>query len=237
MRTVERLGLQSRATVLDAPCGAGGSAIAAAQAVGPEGTVVALDWSEGSIELARRRADERRLNNIQFQTADMRILSFGAGSFDAIVCAVGIFLAADMEAQLASFWRMLARGGVLAVTTWGPRLFAPMYRLWRDEVRRIRPDLETGDAPWDRIATRESAGRMFRAAGLPAPDIEIQYAQQYLDHPRDFWTIALGSGLRASIDQLGPGAACVRRAFLRRAADLRVRSIETNVIYAVARKP
>jgi ubiquinone/menaquinone biosynthesis C-methylase UbiE len=236
-RTVERLALPRGSRVLDAPCGAGGSAIPAAEIVGDDGTVIAIDVAEQLVELGAAKARERRLNNIEFQVGDMETLNVPAGSFNAVVCVFGISFIDDMEAQLARFWRALAPGGALAITTWGPRLFAPMYRLWQQEVQRIRPDLEASPAPWDRLTTHDGIRDTFRRAGLPRPEIEIQYTQQFMDRPRDFWTIALGSGLRGTIDALGPQAATdVRRAMTRRAADLRVRAIESNVIYAVARK-
>jgi ubiquinone/menaquinone biosynthesis C-methylase UbiE len=45
-RAVKRLGLRSGETVLDVCCGSGGSALPAAEAVGPEGKVVAVDLAE-----------------------------------------------------------------------------------------------------------------------------------------------------------------------------------------------
>ena len=51
-RTVERLDLKRGASVLDVCCGCGASAIPAAEAVGPEGTVLGID-------LAQRRAPTR----------------------------------------------------------------------------------------------------------------------------------------------------------------------------------
>src|SRR5262249_35503809 len=152
--------------------------------------------------LGSAKARERGLNNLDFQFGDPQTLSLPAGSFHAVISVFGIFLAVDIEAQLARLWRAVAPGGALAITSWGPRLFAPMYRLWQQEVHRIRPDLETGPAPWDRLSTHDGMRDAFRRAGLPRPEIEIQYTQQFMDRPRDFWTIALGSGLRGAIDAM-----------------------------------
>lgn len=61
--------------------------------------------------------------------------------------------------------------------------------------------------------------------------------QQALRSPVDFWTIALGSGLRWTIDQMGAEVADgVRQALLAALSAARVDRVATNVIYAVALK-
>lgn len=60
---------------------------------------------------------------------------------------------------------------------------------------------------------------------------------QPLRTPDDFWTIALGSGLRWTIDQMtGETAQLVREEVLRTLVADGVDRVGTNVIYAVARK-
>jgi ubiquinone/menaquinone biosynthesis C-methylase UbiE len=54
-RTVERLRLRHGAHVLDVCCGSGASALPAAQAVGPEGQVIAVDLAAELLKLARPR--------------------------------------------------------------------------------------------------------------------------------------------------------------------------------------
>src|SRR5262249_40358834 len=62
-RTVERLQLESGARVLDVCCGSGASALAAAEIVGPEGSVVGVDLAEKLLQLARTKAADRGLKN------------------------------------------------------------------------------------------------------------------------------------------------------------------------------
>ena len=78
----------------------------------------------------------------------------------------GIFFVPDMEPQVAELWRMVRPGGQLAITTWGPGLFAPAYEVWLAAVRRVRPDLHTAFSPWDRITTRDAVRRLFADAGV-----------------------------------------------------------------------
>ena len=56
--------------------------------------------------------------------------------------------------------------------------------------------------------------------------------------PEDFWTMALGSGLRWTIDQMGAELAReVKQEVLDWLAAKGVDQVETNVIYAIAEKP
>src|SRR5215475_2276681 len=66
-RTVERLGLGRGARVLDVCCGTGASALPAAEAVGPEGVVVAVDLAEELLKLGRAKAAAAGLPWLQFR--------------------------------------------------------------------------------------------------------------------------------------------------------------------------
>ncbi len=64
--TVTRLRLAPGGMVLDLCCGAGASAIPAARAVGPAGRVLGIDVAAPLLELARARAADEGLANIEF---------------------------------------------------------------------------------------------------------------------------------------------------------------------------
>lgn len=235
-RTIERMRLQPRARVLDVCCGAGASALPAAQAVGPEGTVIAVDLAEELLKLARAKANTAGLRCVDFRRADMTALGFPAGYFDAVVCVFGIFFVPDMEAQIGELWRLVRPGGQLAITTWGPTIFAPAYEMWLAAVYRVRPDLYTAFNPWDRITTRDAVRQLFADAGVQNVEVAAEEGYQALRAPEDFWTIALGSGLRWTIDQMGPELAHgVKRDLLDTLVARGVDRVETNVIYAIAR--
>src|SRR6185369_13294944 len=123
-RAVERLALRPGDHVLDVCCGSGASAIPAAQAVGPEGRVIGVDLTDPLLALARAKAQAAGLRQAEFRRADMTALGFPDGHFDAVVCVFGIFFVPDMERQVAELWRMVRPGGQLAITTWGPDIWA-----------------------------------------------------------------------------------------------------------------
>ncbi|HUL74359.1 MAG TPA: class I SAM-dependent methyltransferase [Vicinamibacterales bacterium] len=237
-RTVDRLGLRPGAHVLDVCCGAGASALAAAGAVGPGGRVLAVDLAGELLAIGRARARDAQLSCLEFQRADVTALALPPASFDAVICVFGIFFVPDMEAQVAALWRLVKPGGQLAITTWGPDMFGPGYPLWLEAIRQVRPDLTSAVNPWDRITTPEAVRELFARAGIAGVEVVPEAGHQPLRTPEDFWTVALGSGLRWAIDQLGPEAAVgVKRTVLDQLAAARVDRIATNVIYAAARRP
>lgn len=99
-RTVERLDLPFGARVLDVCCGSGASAIPAAENVGPDGSVLGVDLAENLLALARRKAKERGLKNVDFRSADMLDLGLPEASFDAVICVFGIFFVPDMKSAV-----------------------------------------------------------------------------------------------------------------------------------------
>jgi ubiquinone/menaquinone biosynthesis C-methylase UbiE len=108
-RTIERLRLADGARVLDVCCGSGASAIPAAEAVGPHGSVIGVDLADNLLDLARAKAKQRGLTNVQFESGDMTDLRFETGTFDVVVCVFGIFFVPDMEEALR--WAMILGSG------------------------------------------------------------------------------------------------------------------------------
>ena len=223
---------------LDVGCGTGASALPAAERVGPRGHVLGIDLAERLLETARHKAESRGLENIRFETGDMANLGFPDGHFDAVVCVFAIFFVPDMVGQLRELWRMVRPGGRLAITTWGPRVLEPAASAWWDAVGEVRPELVARTSPWDRITGVEAVRGLLRDGGIAEAEVVAEAAQQPLRSPEDWWTIVLGSGFRWTVEQLGAEAAArVRTANLARIRAENITAVETNAIYAIARKP
>src|SRR5215470_1850467 len=112
-QTVSRLRLEAGAKILDVCCGSGASAIPAAKAVGPNGFVLGIDLAENLIELAKAKARESRLDNIEFRVADMLDLDLAPSMFDVVICVFGIFFVPDMQQAIQTLWKLLRPGGRL----------------------------------------------------------------------------------------------------------------------------
>lgn len=109
---VDELGLEPGEAVLDVGCGTGALIPALVKAVGPQGRVVAMDFSPRMIAVARRRA---KWPNVEVRLADACETDHGTGQFDAAV-ALGAFSAMpDVPAAIANAADALKPGGRLFV--------------------------------------------------------------------------------------------------------------------------
>jgi len=100
--------------VLDIATGTGLSAEAALAAVGPTGHVTAADISPAMTEKARQRLDQAP--NASVSVEDGQALSFSDGSFDAVLCNLGLMFFPDPVRGLSEFRRVLRPGGRVAVS-------------------------------------------------------------------------------------------------------------------------
>jgi hypothetical protein len=95
-----------------------------------------------------------------------------------------------------------------------------------------------GFNPWDRITTVEGVRDLLVGAGVTQSVVEAEASQQPLRTAEDWWTIVIGGGFVWTVDQMGAQAAeRVRRDNLRSLEIQNATLVETNAIYAVARKP
>jgi ubiquinone/menaquinone biosynthesis C-methylase UbiE len=236
-RTVERLGLQPGMRVLDCCCGSGASAIPAAEAVGPTGSVLAIDIADDLLARLHAKAEARGLRHLEARTGDLLHLDVPEAAFDAVVCVFGIFFVADMAGGLRELWSRVTPGGQMAITTWGPRLFEPANTTFWEAVRRERPDLFKQFTPWDALTEPEALRQLLTSAGVPDADIKAEPGRHRLDTPSAWWALLMGSGYRGTLDQLTPDAReRVKLHNLRYLVEEHVSHVEANVLYAVSRK-
>lgn len=236
-RTVDRLNLVPGKLVLDVCCGTGSTALPAARAVGRFGTVLGVDLSEGLLAQANAKAQAEGLTNIQFRCVDINQLRFPRASCDAVICQFGIFQLPDMIASTRTLWSLVAPGGALAITTWGPRVHEPLRAEFWKAVRARRPELHNENAPTRQVGTPERLRKLFMDAGAEDPEIEVETTVDPLTDVEDFWSTLLGSGNRAVVEALGAEAPLVREQLAEFVAREKVESVETLVQYAVARRP
>ena len=235
--TVTRLDLRRGERVLDVCCGSGASALPAAVAVGAEGSVLGIDLAERLLTLARAKATALTLANVEFRGGDMLAPNVPAESFDAVVCVFGIFFVPDMTAAIRSLWRCVRPGGRLAITTWGPRFLEPANTAFWDSIQQVRPDLYRGFNPWDRICDPPSLCELLQAGGVEDAEVVAESGKHPIPSPEAWWAAVLGTGYRATIEQLNvQDLQKVRAANLEYVRRSGIDAVEVNVVYALATK-
>jgi cyclopropane fatty-acyl-phospholipid synthase-like methyltransferase len=105
-------GLRPGMRVLDLGCGAGDVTFAAADMVGPEGSVVGLDRSPDALARAWLRAQQQGLAQVEFVEGDVHDPAPG-GPFDALVGRLLLMYVPDPAAVLRRQATVLCAGGLV----------------------------------------------------------------------------------------------------------------------------
>jgi len=140
------VGVQAGQDVADVGAGTGIFALPFAAAVGPEGTVYAVDIAPDFLDLIRRRAAEQGLENVVTVQADARSCGLEAGSVDAIFLCDTYHHLEYPAVYLASLHAALRPGGQLFLVEFrrkgdGPR-GAWMLRHVRADQAQVTAEIE-----------------------------------------------------------------------------------------------
>jgi ubiquinone/menaquinone biosynthesis C-methylase UbiE len=120
--------------VVDIACGTGVIARAAAEQVGPTGTVNGVDIAPDMLAIAR--ATPAAGAPIEWHEADAASLPLPDGSYDVALCQMGLMFMEDRTGALAELHRVLAPGGRVVVNTPGRvvSLFEAMEQSIADHI-------------------------------------------------------------------------------------------------------
>jgi ubiquinone/menaquinone biosynthesis C-methylase UbiE len=115
---VDALALQPGQTVLELAAGPGDTGFMAAELVQPGGKLISSDGAEAMLEVARGRAADLGVGNVEFRQLELEWIDLEAGSVDAVLCRWGIMLIVDPEAAAKEIRRVLKTGGRAAFAVW-----------------------------------------------------------------------------------------------------------------------
>jgi ubiquinone/menaquinone biosynthesis C-methylase UbiE len=132
-KTVDALAVGRGSRVLEVACGTGVFARTAAHVVGPAGSVIAIDPSAGAIAAAER-IDVT--SSVQWRSDVGPPLPFDECSFDVVACQHALHRLDDAVDALQDMRRVLAPGGRLGITTWGPIEENPAFAALLDATIR-----------------------------------------------------------------------------------------------------
>jgi ubiquinone/menaquinone biosynthesis C-methylase UbiE len=116
---VDALDLEPGATILDLACGPGDIGFLALEAAGPEGKLIATDFSAQMVEVARRRGEKLGLDRVEYREMNAEAMDLPDDSVDAIVCRWGFMLMLDPQTALKESRRVLRDSGRLSFSVWG----------------------------------------------------------------------------------------------------------------------
>ena len=139
-RAADMADLSPGGRALDVATGTGDLAIELAQRVSPGGEVVATDFSERMLELAREKTRARppgEGTRVVIQPANALELPFADGEFDAATVGFGARNFSDLERGLSEMARVVRPGGrvvVLEITTPRRPPLSLFFELWFDRI-------------------------------------------------------------------------------------------------------
>ena len=137
-RAADMAALSPGQRALDVATGTGDLALELAQRVSPGGEVVATDFSERMLELARAKASARSTEaHVVIRPANALALPFGDSEFDAATVGFGARNFSDLEQGLREMARVVRPGGrvvVLEITTPQKPPLSLFFELWFDRI-------------------------------------------------------------------------------------------------------
>jgi SAM-dependent methyltransferase len=115
---VDAINPQPGQTVLELAAGPGITGFLAAELITPGGRLISSDFAEPMLEVARQRATQLGLDNVEFRVVDAESIDLDTASVDAVLCRWGYMLMADPAAALSETRRVLRPGGRVALAAW-----------------------------------------------------------------------------------------------------------------------
>ena len=174
-RVMKEMAVKKGSTALDVCCGTADWTIALSKAVGPQGEVTGLDFSENMLEVGKKKT--AHMDNIHLVHGDAMNLPFDDASFDYVTIGFGLRNVPDYLGALKEMERVLKPGGmIVCLETSQPTLpvFKQVYRLYFKFVMPIFGKLfakSKEEYEWLQQSTfdfpgKEKLKRLFEQAGF-----------------------------------------------------------------------
>ncbi|WP_033828547.1 demethylmenaquinone methyltransferase [Bacillus andreraoultii] len=122
--TMKRMNVQKGKKALDVCCGTADWTIAMSKAIGSDGEVIGLDFSENMLKVGREKLANEQITNAKLVHGNAMELPFSDDSFDYVTIGFGLRNVPDYMQALREMYRVLKPGGVIAcLETSQPTMF------------------------------------------------------------------------------------------------------------------
>lgn len=202
-RLVELAGIRPGDVVLDVGCGRGAATFAAAEAVGRDGRVIAIDLAPGMVSRCAADAAARGLDRVEVRMGDAEAPDFPEGtSFDAILCALVVFFLPDPVAALRSYRALLRDGGTLALTTFPPQPDNAWGKVGEVFKRYVPGDGAPARPDTGPLASPEALAATLREVGFSEVTTTTERYDTAFRDLDQWWEWAWSHGQRAALERV-----------------------------------
>jgi ubiquinone/menaquinone biosynthesis C-methylase UbiE len=178
--------------VLDVATGPGEAALSALAIVTPAGRVIGADIAPAMLTAARARLGAGVLQPVAM---DGQALAFRDGSFDAVVCQLGLQFFPDPMRGLAEFRRVLHAGGCAAACVMSTPDRAPMWGVLAEVLSLHLPEQRETLHLTFALADPERLAHLIRIAGFRDVRVQRETRQGTIASFDDYWApIEAGTG-------------------------------------------
>jgi ubiquinone/menaquinone biosynthesis C-methylase UbiE len=203
-RLVSRLNPVTGSKLLDVATGTGAVALAAAQVVGAQGRVMAIDLAESMLDRLQEKVLKFGVRNIDLHVMDAGSLEFRRDYFDQVVCSFGIFFLPDMAAGLREWVRVLKPGGRVMFTAFGTRAFQPMMERLLTRLEHfsvVSAGDETAVAA-KRLTEPNCCRELLNQAGLGQIEVATEQLGYHVKDETLWWDVLWNSGMRGRLEKI-----------------------------------
>jgi ubiquinone/menaquinone biosynthesis C-methylase UbiE len=177
------------ASAASAKVGVGGTACPAA------GTAIATDIAEAQLACCP---------GLLRVAADGEYLPFVSNHFDRVLCGLGLMVFPDAARALAEARRVMAPGGILALSVWGEAAHTPLLSCALDCMKRVLPAPKVARPSVFRFGTPEALGTPLAEAGFGEIAIETIMIDSHFTAAASYWQafLDLAGGAAGSLARL-----------------------------------
>lgn len=142
-KAVNNLNLKSDNKVLDLACGMGYNFDYLMNKIGGNGKIFGVDYIQGMLNAAKKRADKKGWGNIRLIRKDAAKLNFPENYFDGIISTIGISSIPNHKEALKRAITSLKNGKRIVILD--GKLFSGIYKIFNPLLRFTR-----WSASWDK---------------------------------------------------------------------------------------